>query len=497
MAARDDTVIRGSLITSLILLVLSFALNIFFYLSSDRAIQDAADAKSRLSSVQESVRQNDQKISRLKAMLGRGSLTQDELDSMAKNLADDPDMQAIETKFAANMEMFDAGTDIGSLNYPALLDYLPTLIRQRNDQVIASREQADTASNQAKQDVEDARQAQAKAEQQAAEANANLTQARKGFEEDRKRMDLDKQQAQDKLLIISDNLNKAQLAAAREKQLAQQTSQKLQSTINTQRKQINRMTNTRFETVQGSIMSALPGGDVVTINLGSADGLRPNVTFGVIDRDEIRMEDAKIKANIQVVKVEDAHLSKARVIAKPEIGNPIISGDKIYSPFWAPGRTVKIALAGKIDIDGDDVADNDAIKGQIRAANAEVVAELTETGQRLGKLDSDIRFLVVGTPPEVADSSAMANENVEAQVAGIGDYKEDAIQLGITVIPAWKLQAYLRTIDDSLTTPLGSAVRGDDFGVESRIRRRQMTNDISEMYKKQKDGFQRGNEIKP
>ena len=41
-----------------------------------------------------------------------------------------------------------------------------------------------------------------------------------------------------------------------------------------------------------------------------------------------------------------------------------------------------------------------------------------------------------------------------------------AIRAGVTVIPAWKLEAYLRTLEDSLTTPLGSAVRGEDFQAE-------------------------------
>ncbi len=78
----------------------------------------------------------------------------------------------------------------------------------------------------------------------------------------------------------------------------------------------------------------------------------------------------------------------------------------------------------------------------------------------------------------------------------MGNVKAKAAELGLTIIPVWKLQSYLKTIDDTLTTPLGSAVRGDDFPpdrVPGPTKRR--PTDISEMYKKQLEGLQKGNEI--
>ncbi len=47
MVARDDSVIRGSLIACLIFLVLSLALNFFFYRWGDSKLREAATAKSR------------------------------------------------------------------------------------------------------------------------------------------------------------------------------------------------------------------------------------------------------------------------------------------------------------------------------------------------------------------------------------------------------------------------------------------------------------------
>jgi hypothetical protein len=187
-------------------------------------------------------------------------------------------------------------------------------------------------------------------------------------------------------------------------------------------------------------------------------------------------------------------VASARVIARPEIRNPIIPGDKIFSPFWAPGRQVKIALAGDIDIDGDERPDNDAIKGQIQAAGAVVVAEISSTGAITGKLDPSIRFLVIGEDPEIGDDDDEAAQTV----AAMGNVKAKAAELGLTIIPVWKLQSYLKTIDETLTTPLGSAVRGEDFPPERATGpRSRLPNNLPEIYQRQMEGMQKGNEILP
>ena len=262
----------------------------------------------------------------------------------------------------------------------------------------------------------------------------------------------------------------------------------MQSTIDTQN-QLNQLRADKFETTQGEIRYVVAGGNVVTINLGSADALRPGVTFGVIHGDETRLQDAKVKATIQVRQIQGPHLAQGRVVARPNISSPIIPGDKIFSPFWAPGRVVKIALAGDIDIDGDGRSDNSAIKGQILAAGAEVAAEISSTGAVTGTLDPTIRFLVVGQDPDSIDDS-----NAQA-IATLGNVKARAAELGLSVIPAWKLEAYLKTIDDTVTTPLGSAVRGEDFPPETTIDSRRIPNDRAPIYDAQQEGMQRGNRV--
>lgn len=495
MAARDDSVIRGSLITCLILLVLSIALNIFLYLLSDRAKTESASSADRLRTVQDQARVNEGNLTRLKAMLGEGSFTQAELDEMTANLSDDPAMQAIEQKFARDMSMFDATIEAADRNYPSLPEYLVNALRSRNEQLAISQKQATTIRADADADVKNARDAQQKAEQDTKQANERVANITSKFDEDRERINKEKEDTRDELVKASRTLQGERERASKENGLLKRNNERLLGTIKNQKDKINEITNPQFELPQGQIRYVVPGGDLVTINLGSADSLRPNVTFGVIDRDEIRLQDAKVKANLQVTKIQGPHLALARVIARPDIKTPIIPGDRVYSPFWAPGRTVKIALAGQIDVDEDGRPDNEAIRGQILAAGAQVVAELNSEGRAVGKLTSSVRFLVVGEDPRIADADAIDVQEQDDFIKEIGEYRRKAGELGITIIPAWKLQAYLRTIDDTLTTPLGSGIRGDDFLPESQVNIKRLPSDIADLYKKQEAQRQRGNEF--
>ena len=489
MVARDDSVIRGSLIACLIFLVLSLALNFFLWRSANTSSADATAAGDRLRTVQENVTSQENQLRRLKAMLGVGGFTQAEIDEMKQNASADPEMQAIEDRFTKDMAYFGAEVDAQNRNYPALPEYLVAAIRTRNEQYGMALDDTKKIRTDADADIANARKQQELAEEQRDAANKKVATLSQEFDEDRARMNTDNEKNRDKLTTLSQDFDAFRQTARTEANQLVGKNKQMQSTIDTQKLQLNQLRADKFETTQGEIRYVVAGGNVVTINLGSADALRPGVTFGVIDGDETRLQDAKVKATIQVSQIQGPHLAQGRVVARPNISSPIIPGDKIFSPFWAPGRVVKIALAGDIDIDGDGRSDNSAIKGQILAAGAEVAAEISSTGAVTGTLDPTIRFLVVGQDPDSIDDS-----NAQA-IATLGNVKARAAELGLTVIPAWKLEAYLKTIDDTVTTPLGSAVRGEDFPPETTIDSRRIPNDRAPIYDAQQEGMQRGNRV--
>jgi len=489
MVARDDSVIRGSLIASLIFLVLSFALNFFLWKQADVASTEAAKVNERLASTNADLKKMRDQTELMKVMLGQGSMSEAEFDMLKQSSSGDAEMEAIEQQYVKDMALFGADVDAQSRNYSKLPEFLMSTIRSRNDQFRKATEDVQRIRQQADNDIANARKAQQVAEQNALDLQKKLDSEKELFVQDRERMNQEKEKTRDSLTKLTQeyqNLNRQKLE---ETSMLTRKKDQLQSTIETQKYQLNQLRSDGFESTQGRIRFVR--GDIVTINLGSGDALRPGVTFGVIAGDETRLKDAKVKATIQVTRILDEHLAEARVVARPEIKYPIITNDQIYSPFWAPGRKVKIALAGEIDIDGDGRPDNEAIKGMVQAAGAEVVAEVSSAGNVRGQLDATVRFLVVD------DKADEREEDLDpAKVKAIGDIKARANELGLTIIPAWKLQAYLKTINDTLTTPLGSAARAEDFEPRTDLGTGQRyPTALPEIYTRQLEGMQKGNEI--
>lgn len=490
MAARDDSVIRGSLITCLILLVLSLALNFILWSWGDTQAEERGKINQRLTDAQNGLRTAEERNITLMKMLGAGQMTVDEYEALASSSSGDAEFDKISTDFYRDMKVFGQEVGMEDRHYGKLTDYFTNIVRDRNQQYSDARDEASRIRAQADTDVATARAAQQKAESERENLAKQLEDERAKFATDRNDMITKMEQARDSKSKSERDYQLLQRKAGQDKQDMQKQLTNLENTIETQKLELNKLRDGRFESVQGEIRYVLRGGNIVSIDLGSADALRPGVTFGVVDRDETsRLQDADVKASIQVTRILGPHLAEARVVATPEVGDPIIAGDGVYSPFWAPGRTVRIALAGPIDIDGDGRPDNEALEGMVVAAGA----ELADNGEASGRIDPGVRFLVVGETPELGGRN---EDQAAAQIAELGEAKQRATEAGVTVIPAWKLQAYLKTLDDSLTTPLGSAVRGDDFPPTTfggPVKRRPV--DLPKLYTEQRDNVQRNNEI--
>lgn len=497
MVARDDSVIRGSLIASLIFLVLSLALNIFLWQWGDTQSSTAENAREQLTSTQNNLRELTDQASLMQAMLGAGTTTEAQFETLAASAEGIPEMEAILLQYQEDMSLFGQEVEAQNRNYAKLGEYLVTSIRSRNDDYVSVRKEVDSTRQQAQSDVENARDLQKVAEESRDAKAKELEEESEKFAARRREMDEFTEQARDTMNKTSQQLTSLKGENSQLESKLDRETAKLLGTIDNLRQENSRLRGDNFETAQGRVTSVVRGGNVVMVNLGRADELRPGVTFGVMNGDDTRLQDADVKATIQITRVLGDRVSEARVIARPQVRHPIVAGDRLYSPFWSPGRTVKIALAGDIDVDGDGKSDNEAIKGMIDAAGAEVVAEVSSEGVE-GNLDASVRFMVLGEDPDIeGEGEQEVDEQAVQRLEQLGRFKSRANSLGITVLPAWKLESYLKTINDSLTTPLGSAVRGDDFPPAPNLGapRQQPSAELPETYQRQIEGMQRGNEI--
>ena len=93
--ARDDSVVRGSLIATLILLVLSLALNFFLYRWGDQQSLSEDSKSEQLSKANQSIVQMSGQLETLKKILGVEPMSDAEFESLANSDSGDADIDVL------------------------------------------------------------------------------------------------------------------------------------------------------------------------------------------------------------------------------------------------------------------------------------------------------------------------------------------------------------------------------------------------------------------
>ncbi len=488
MPARDDSVIRGSLIASVIFLVLSLVLNFLFWRWGDTSASDAERANTSLAAANGNLQKQSNQISYMMSVIGIGELTEAEQTQLAESATGDANMEKVVTDTKNVLAYFGPEVDSSQRNLTALPEYLVGVIRERVNQYNAVSQAREQEKAQAAADIKVAQDAQKTAEALQQQAELEKERLRTVFDEERQKMKKDGAELQDLVNKQAQEMRRSEKESATKIANLEKERSQLLVTIETQRSEINRLNKSEFEVAQGVVTYTRPGDNTVMINLGSKDALRRGVTFKVVDADDTSVTESDIKAIVEVIALRGDHQAEARILGDAMVNDPIIPGDKIYSPFWAPGRKVRIALAGAIDINRSgkgDAEDIDILTGLIESAGAEVAAVVDTAGRRGGKsqLDSGIRFLVVGERPEASDNADAAQALQDQKtLVELGAIIDEAKQLGITVIPADKLIGFLKTLDDSITVPLGPVARASDFGPRPIENVRAIRESVSDLY---------------
>lgn len=204
----------------------------------------------------------------------------------------------------------------------------------------------------------------------------------------------------------------------------------LEGIIATRSKQLADATRTTFEVADGKVRWVSQRNGTVWINLGQADGLTRQTTFAVFPSEASDMAKAEKKAGIEVTQILGDHMAEARVL-DDKITNPILPGDLIYTPIWSPGEHLSFALTDGMDVDGDGKSDTEIVKNLITMSGGVVSAELSDTGKRTGKIDTNTRYLIIGRKHD---------ENTPAQVRELRvKMIREADTLGIQQVPLSEL----------------------------------------------------------
>lgn len=140
----------------------------------------------------------------------------------------------------------------------------------------------------------------------------------------------------------------------------------------------------------GRILKAIPGDDVVFIDLGRGDNLSLGLRFAVYSAGRNIPVDGRAKAQIEVIAVFD-RMAQCE-IKRVSPGQVIMENDQIANPVYDPNRPTTFVVLGNFDLDHDGLVDADGaavIRSMIREWKATVTTELTALTD----------FLVVGGAP--------------------------------------------------------------------------------------------------
>ncbi len=177
---------------------------------------------------------------------------------------------------------------------------------------------------------------------------------------------------------------------------------------------VEKLTSESFEGALGDIRWVNQRTGTVWINLGRADNLQRQVTFGVYPADASKMAGGSKKASIEVTQILGDHLAEARVF-DDKIADPIVPGDKIYTPVWVPNEKRHFALAGVMDLDHDGKNDVQTVRDIIAMNGGVVDAYIDNSGKLHGAITANTRYLVVGEKPTEKGQSSVRDAFTQIQ----------------------------------------------------------------------------------
>jgi len=211
-----------------------------------------------------------------------------------------------------------------------------------------------------------------------------------------------------------------------------------------------------FTTADGEIVNLQRSQDIVYLNIGARENLKPGVTFSVYDKNKVGVtggDISAVKGSIEVISV-GRQISEARITEVVTL-EPLSVGDPIFSPAWSPGRKSKFAFVGEIDLDGDGniTGERERLRRILDDANAEISVYIDDDGnwvdgdgdpQTNQQLDVDTEMLVLGNIPDPSEVTDPARKAAYTQMRTYrNEIRSQAERNGI---PVKNLKTFLDTM---------------------------------------------------
>jgi hypothetical protein len=409
MASSENQGLQIALIIFVMLtIILSVTTFVFFRQADEATIRSIADSKKATDA--DTALRDELKVSaRLKELMGVSEgLKPSEVDATA----------------AADFAKYVTALSDEKKNYRAALEYLYGTYLDKDDKLVAKTTQFMQLEKEkeAFEKAKDALVLAARTKQQ--EAEDRLKKEQLDFTEERNKKNQQEQELKDQLKAKEEELETVKTTSQKDINVVKAEKAKVEENLGIVNEKISILDpTTGFEVPDGLIVHVSQKAGLVWINVGQADGLRRQVTFSVVSADENVGKGQPTKGRIEVTELKGAHFAQCRIL-EDEISDPLVPGDKIFTPLWQPGRSEGFGIVGKIDLNGDGEDDRDTIVDMIHMAGGRVDAQVDpKTNKIEGKLNINTRYLILGEAPDDA--------NVEKDFYKI---QKEADQLGIQTI---------------------------------------------------------------
>jgi hypothetical protein len=414
-----------------------------YYAASETAAKKLADAEDRAKKAQDQLLKQSYKVKVYEYIQGASEASEPEIANLKETTGGDATAEKALADYKKLMQGHEQAVTENMKGITKLPTYLSATIATKNKTISTARE-TEGSLNKEKTAIEQREQERAKTAEAAMQKAADdLAAERNSFNAER---DAFKKKQDELVAQISEK--EKQLKEAKEK--ADKDFAELTSTIGKLQRDHDivlekfkgiRQDGPDFESPDGEVTWVSQRQRIAYINLGSSDGLTRQITFSVYGRDENGVATgAEAKGRLEVIRLLEPHLAECRIL-EDEIRNPILPGDKVFTPAWSPGQQLHFALNGTLDVDGDGTADNDEVRAIITVNGGVVDAELRPDGKLVGAISAQTRYVVRGKPPTEREFGAKSGAQYNDMVKDAEKYGAEIVDVGRFMgLMGWKTQ---------------------------------------------------------
>jgi hypothetical protein len=196
------------------------------------------------------------------------------------------------------------------------------------------------------------------------------------------------------------------------------------------------------------------------INLGSADRVKPQLTFNIYGVGLDGRVNPQPKGTLEVVNVINDHLSRTRVTSvKDPNRDPILEGDVVYNASWNPNLHKHVALAGIMDLTGDGRDSLPEFMRNLERQNIVIDAWLDPKDGSIKGNGITVRtdYLITGESQEFSLTGREKSGDFQKKLeAGRKQMEAQAAKNGVQIVP---LHKYLEMIGYRLPHRVGGENR--------------------------------------